>query len=126
MTPLEETLHIALRKHTEKGILGSVVQNDVMPSLKEIQEVVDDWLEVEEAIVGGLVYGLVPDIVLGRIPDLPMEWVRADLETKSRFEKYRLLHKGIAFVEAKGIKESIHLYAEDPAACRVMLKGPTS
>ena len=40
----------------------------------------DEWLAVEEAVVGGLVYVLVPEVVLRRIADLPREWIQADLE----------------------------------------------
>lgn len=124
MTPLEETVHIALREHTEKAIMGEIVRQDGIPSPEKIQQVVDDWLAVEEAIVGGLVYKLIPDVVIKRIPDLPMAWVLADLETKSRFHKYHLLPKGIEVVESHGLKESIHLYSQDPIAFRALLVEP--
>jgi hypothetical protein len=124
MTPLEETMHIALREHTEKAIMEAVARKEGIPSLKEVQRVVDDWMAVEEAIVGGLVYKLIPDVVIKRIPDLPMEWVLADLATKARFDKYHLLPKGIAVVENHGLKESIHLYSQDPSAFRALLVEP--
>lgn len=125
MTPLEETLHIALREHTEKAILATVNAKQGTPSLEELQDVVEEWLAVEEAIVGGLVYSLVPDVVLRRIPDLPREWIQADLDNKASFHKYRFLPKGIKMVQDYGLKKSIHSYAQDPVATRKLLQEPT-
>ncbi len=124
MTPLEETLHISLRKYTEKAILTTINAKQKTPSLKEVQDVVEDWLAVEEGIVGGLVYSLVPDVVLGRIPDLPREWIQADLESKAGFHKYRFLPQAIKMVQNYGLKKSIHSYAQDPVAIRNMLTQP--
>jgi hypothetical protein len=123
MTPLEETLHIALREHTEKAILAAVNALQKTPSLKEIQDVVEDWLAVEEAIVGGLVYSLVPDVVIRRIPDLPREWIQADLDTKTQFDKYRFLPQAIKMVQSYGLKECIQAYEQDPVATRYLLEG---
>ncbi|AOY57755.1 MULTISPECIES: hypothetical protein [Desulfococcus] len=125
MTPLEETLHIALRKYTEKAIMDALVRKKESPSLPEIQQMMHEWLMVEEAIVGGLVYKLIPDVVIKRIPTLPMAWVHADLETKARFDKYRFLQQGIAVVESRGLRESIQLFAHDPTAFRTLLTEPS-
>ncbi len=116
MTPLEETLHIALRKHTEHAILETVDGQEGIPTLEQVEAIVEQWLAVEEAVVGGLVYKLAPDVVVKRIPGLPMQWIRDDLATKARFQKYRLLSEGIAWVENHGLKNSICLYAQDPMA----------
>jgi two-component system response regulator GlrR len=124
MTPLEETLHIALREHTEKAIRKAVAGGAPVASRKDIEKIVEDWLSVEEAIVGGLVYKLAPDVVIKRVPDLPAKCVQADLETKAGFKKYRLLPKAIELVESFGLKKSIGLYARDPAAFRTMLTEP--
>lgn len=121
MTPLEETLHIALREHTEKAILATVKAQPATLSIKGIKDVVEEWLAVEEAIVGGLVYSLIPDIVIRRIPDLPREWIQADLDTKAQFPKYRFLRQAIKMVEDFGLKKSIEFYAQDPVATRILL-----
>jgi hypothetical protein len=121
MTPLEETLHIMLREFTEKAILQSIKARPDNPTLPEIQSTVEDWLALEEAIVGGLVYKIVPDVVISRVPTLSLEWIQADLKTKSRYEKYRLLPKAIQFVEINGLKECIRLYGQDPMEFRRLL-----
>lgn len=125
MTPLEETLHIILRGYTEKAILAAINAKQQTPSVKEIEEIVEEWLAVEEAIVGGLVYSLVPDVVIGRIPDLPQEMIQADLDTKAQFSKYRFLPKAIKMVQGYGVKECIHLYERDPLATRGILNEPS-
>lgn len=123
MTPLEETLHITLREFTEKAILQSAKARWDNPTLPEIQSTVEDWLALEEAVVGGLVYKIVPDVVISRVPTLSLEWIQADLETKSRFAKYRLLPLAIQFVENYGLKECIRLYGQDPVEFRQLLIG---
>lgn len=124
MTPLEETLHIALRPFTENAIITTIRKREGRLTVSEVQVLMENWLAVEEAIVGGLVYKLVPDVVFTRVPDLPPEWIEADLETKSRFHKYRFLPRGIDLVESHGLKEIIHLYASDPYAFRALLTEP--
>jgi hypothetical protein len=121
MTPLEETLHIALRQHTEKAILETVEGQAGPLTVEQVKKIVEQWLAVEEAVVGGLVYKLAPDVVVRRIPGLSMQWIRDDLATKSRYQKYRLLPEGIAWVEQHGLKGSIRLYAQDPMAVRARL-----
>lgn len=124
MTPLEETLHIALREYTERAILVDVKARQKRPSITEVKELVEEWLAVEEAIVGGLVYFLIPDLVIQRVPDLPREWIQDDLDTKAKFPKYRFLQKAIKMVKEYGLKESIHLYAQDPVAARNLFNEP--
>jgi hypothetical protein len=123
MTPVEETLHIVLRRYTEKSIKHRI-ENSSIKTLKEINSVVEDSISVEEAIVGGLVYAVFPSIVQKYIPDLPVSWVESDIETKSAFKKYHYLIKGINVVERLGYKKSIKLYQDDPMAFRRLLLVP--
>jgi hypothetical protein len=92
-----------------------------VPSLTEVEKAVEEWLAVEEAVVGGLVYHIVPDVVIKRIPDLPLEWIEADLNTKDGFQKYRHLRKAIELVESYGIRKTIELYTQDPNHFRGLL-----
>jgi hypothetical protein len=120
MTPVEETLHIALREYTEKAINDRITSRAVK-SLDGVKTIVDDWIPVEEAIVGGLVYTLLPTIIKKHIHNLPESLIKADIETKSGFKKYRHLQKGIEVVERLGYKKSIKMYQEDPTAFRNLL-----
>lgn len=120
MAPVEETLHIVLRRYTEKSIKDRI-EKSTINTQKEVEAIVEDWISVEEAIVGGLVYAVFPSIVQKYLPDLPASWVESDIETKSAFKKYRHLIKGIKVVEQLGYKKSIQLYQDDPMAFRRLL-----
>jgi hypothetical protein len=120
MVPAEETLHISLRAYTESAIKKAVEQSH-QRSLKSLEAIVEDWMAVEEAIVGGIVHRLLPPIMEERIKDLSSSYIEMDIVAKSQFEKYRHLGKGITIVEEVGHREAIRLYAKDPAAFRDLL-----
>ena len=120
ITPVEETLHIVLRQYTERSIQDRI-KNSSAKTLKEVEAIVKDWICVEEAIVGGLVYTLLPSIVEKYIPDLPDSLVESDIKTKIEFKKYRHLKKGIKIVKQLGYKKSIKMYQDDPMAFRNLL-----
>jgi hypothetical protein len=118
--PAEETLHITLRAYTESAIKRAVEQSH-QRSLKSVEETVEDWMAVEEAIVGGIVYRLLPHILEEHMKNLPASYIEMDIAAKSQFEKYRHLEKGITIVEEIGYREAIRLYSKDPAAFRGLL-----
>ena len=120
MVPAEETLHITLRGYTESAIKRAVDQSQ-QRSLKSVEKIVEDWMAVEEAIVGGIVYRLLPGILEERVEDLSLSSIEMDLIAKSQFEKYRHLEKGINVVEEIGYRKAIRLYSKDPAAFRDLL-----
>ncbi|MGD8768654.1 MAG: hypothetical protein PVJ06_01285 [Desulfobacterales bacterium] len=120
MTPVEETLHIALRRYTEKAIKNEI-EKSAAKTVREVEPIVEDWISVEEAIVGGLVHALLPSIIEKHIHHLPESFVRSDIETKSEFKKYRHLRKGIKIVERLGYKKSIEIYKNDPMMFRNLL-----
>ena len=115
MVPAEETLHIILRKYTEAAIKQTLAIKDVR-SQKAAQLVANDWIAVEEAIVGGVVRVLLPRILKTHLDDLPSSWIEKDLEIKAGLKQYRYLKKGISAVKQMGYQEAIKLYAKDPSA----------
>jgi len=120
MVPAEETLHITLRDATESAIKKTVERRH-RRSLKSVEKIVEDWMAVEEAIVGGIVYRLLPNILEKRITDLSLSYIEMDISAKSQFEKYRHLEKGISIVEEIGHAEAIRMYSKDPSAFRDLL-----
>jgi hypothetical protein len=120
MVPAEETLHITLRAYTESAIKKAVEQSR-QRSLKSVEETVEGWMAVEEAIVGGIVYRLLPHILKEHLKALAPSCIEMDIGAKSQFEKYRHLQKGITIVEEIGYREAIRLYSKDPAAFRKLL-----
>ena len=120
MVPAEETLHITLRDSTESAIKKDVEQSH-QRSLKSVEKIVENWMAVEEAIVGGIVYRLLPHILEEHITDLSLSYIEMDIIAKRQFEKYRHLEKGITVVEEIGYREAIRMYSKDPAAFRGLL-----
>ncbi len=120
MVPVEETLHIALRGFTESAIKKSVERSHPR-NIKSVEKIVQDWIAVEEAVVGGIVYRLLPLILEDYRVDLPGSWIEKDLDVKIQYKKYRHLVKGITLVEQMGYKKAIRLYSRDPDAFRQLL-----
>jgi hypothetical protein len=118
--PVEETLHIALREHTERAIKDELESNCVH-SMGEVEKIVNDWMAVEEAIVGGLVHLLFPEFLEKHINNLPSSLIDEDIESKMEFEQYRYLRKGIEVVESMGCKEAVKIYKEGPMEFKALL-----
>ncbi len=120
IAPVEETLHIALRKFTEAAIQHRLAtRND--RSRPFIEQVVEEWLAVEEAAVGGLVRQLMPEVMSRFLPDWPQPDIDATFQARRSFDKYRYLNQGVRIVEALGIGTFIDLYRQDPRTFRAML-----
>lgn len=120
MVPAEETLHIALREHTERAIQKALAGKD-RQSAKKVKKTVEDWIAVEEAIVGGIVYLLLPPILEDYLSELPESWIDKDRDLKIQYGRYRYLKRGITVVEKLGYQEAIRLYSADPATFRDLL-----
>jgi hypothetical protein len=120
MVPVEETLHIALREHTERAIKDQLELRSVQ-GLGEVERIADDWMAVEEAIVGGLVHAMLPQFLEAHFEDLSSSLVEEDIESKMDFQQYRHLKKGIEIVEQMGCKKAVKMYKDDPAGFKDLL-----
>ncbi len=125
MTPVEETLHIAMRESTEMAIRAVLERNIDKDGkfFRPVSEIVDEWISIEEALVGGLVYCLLPPILEKQIGVAPSVFIDRDIETKSGFPKYRHLRQGIELVKRMGHKDAIKTYLGDPVAFRNLLSS---
>jgi len=120
IAPIEETLHIALRGATEKAIKNRLGESPP-GSLSDVEAVVEEWMAVEEAAVGGLVSVLLPGIFerfleAGTITD--MEETFAE---RREFDKYRFLDQGIAIASELGLHSVIQMYQEQPRRFKSLL-----
>ena len=120
MVPVEETLHIALREHTQQAILESL-EKEAVQGLKGARKIIEDWVSVEEGIVGGLVHSLMPRILDNYLDSIPTVLVEKDLAAKRQLIKHRYLKRGIEVVADLGYKKALHLYKTDPSKFRDML-----
>jgi len=118
--PIEETLHIALRRNTEAAIRKQLrtLENR---SLRDVERIVEDWISVEEAMVGGLVEIFFPQVVSRYIAGFPSDEIKRSVQDKCSLQRYRYLSKGIQVVQLMGFKSAIEIYRQDPAEFRKMV-----
>jgi hypothetical protein len=125
IAPVEETLHIALRDATEGAIKSRLT--DQPPSTRaDMEAVVEEWLAIEEAAVGGLVSALLPEILDRILEDNSTGDVMRTLAERHAFDKYRYLDQGIAVVNSIGIQSTIAVYLEQTHHFKAMLASPPS
>ncbi len=120
MVPAEETLHIVLREYTEK-VINADLAIRATSTFNEKKAVIDEWISVEEAIVGGLVHTLIQDKIKALLSERAQHFVNADTKFKSKVKRYHYLEKGIGIVKQLGHTESIKIYKSDPRRFRALL-----
>lgn len=113
VAPVEETLHMALRPATEVAIQARLKQAGPK-TIDEVQRIVDDWMAVEEAIVGGLVSELMPQIFTRFLGGPLTSQMNQSLANRHVHTQYRYLQNGIRVVTDLGLQPAIDLYKSEP------------
>lgn len=125
IAPIEETLHIALRGATEEAIRTRLTEKP--PSTRaDIEGVVEEWLAVEEAVVGGLVSALLPDILDRFLEGDATADIVQTLSERRAFDKYRFLDQGIEVINALGLQSAIAIYLEQTPYFKALLIPPAA
>ncbi|MCJ8500925.1 hypothetical protein [Desulfatitalea alkaliphila] len=120
VAPVEETLHILLRPATAQAIDTRLALQPPQ-SLDDLQQVVDEWMAVEEAVVGGLVARLMPEI-FERLLARPLDGELArSLANRSAHAQYRYLQEGIRVVARLGLLPTVALYQARPLGFKGLL-----
>jgi len=117
IVPIEETLHIALRPQTEIAIRRQLSTTE-KKSHRDVEKIVEYWISIEEAIVGGLVDIFFPRVVSRYIAEFPLAEIEKSVHSKFRIKKYRHLQKGIEVVRNMGSKAAIGMYHRNPEKFR--------
>jgi len=120
MAPIEETLHIALRGATEEAI-RTRLNEEPTSSRANMEAVIEEWLAIEEAIVGGLVSALLPEIMDQFMAGHATVDIAGTFSERHVFDKYRFLDQGIAVVNALGLQSAIGLYLEQASNFKALL-----
>jgi len=123
IVPIEETLHIILRAATEQAMHAELT-NLNPEKLHEVKGVIDHWMAVEEAVVGGLVWQIMPELldhVVSGESEFPLDQTMAERDAHSQ---YRFLDKGIDLVTRLGVDETIHLYQSSAKDFQIKLIEP--
>jgi len=123
IVPIEETLHILMRPSTEAAMQVDLVQ--LKPTrLDEVQQVIDDWMAVEEAIVGGVVSQVMPDVLSRFVSQESRGQLTDALAEREAHPQYRLLNQAILVVTDLGVEEALAVYRNNPQDFKHMLTHP--
>jgi hypothetical protein len=113
VAPVEETLHIALRGATEKAIQTQIAQS-APESMAAVECIVDEWMAVEEAVVGGVAAKVMPLVLRFFRPEPLENQLSVSFSDREKHAQYRFLQNGIQVVAQMGIQPAIALYTADP------------
>lgn len=120
IVPIEETLHIILRAATEQAMHQDLTS--LKPEkLHEVKKVIDHWMSVEEAVVGGLVWQIMPEMlahVAHGIPSLSLDQTKKE---RNEHDQYQFLDRGIDLVNRLGVDETMNLYQVSPQEFKTRL-----
>ena len=123
IVPIEETLHILMRPNTEAAMQDDLVR--IKPErLEDVQHVIDDWMAVEEAIVGGVVAKVMPEVLARFVPQETSSQLEAALAERNAHPQYRLLDAAIRVVTDLGVDQALALYRKDPRDFKHLLDQP--
>jgi len=120
IVPIEETFHIALRPQTERAIRDEL-NNTALSKINDVEQIVEQWVAVEEALVGGLVDVFFPKILARYFENFPSVEIERGLESKLRIKKYRHLLEGIRVVKNTGYQAAVDIYSRNPNKLKEML-----
>ncbi len=116
--PLEETLHFYLGQSTDRQI-AACLADQPPASLGDVRQMANEWMAVEESVVGGLVKGIL-DQYCSRYSGMLAAWQASDAAVPD-LHRYRYREKGLHLVERLGYREAIGLYMDSPSAFKERL-----
>ena len=120
IVPIEETLHILVRPFTETAMQADLVRYKPT-QLEQVQQVVDEWMVVEEAIVGGVVWQVMPEILTRFLHEGSPDLLADILTEREELPQYRLLRSAIQVVTDLGVNRAIEVYSNNPLDFRSMI-----
>lgn len=125
IVPIEETLHILMRPYTEVVMQAELAQSKPT-RLDEVQKVMDEWMAVEEAIVGGVVAQVMPEVLARFVPQGTTGRLEEALAERDAHPQYRFLNQAIQLVTDLGVNDALAIYRKDPRDFRQLLSHSIS
>jgi hypothetical protein len=121
--PVEETLHYCLGEATDRQIEDTMRQ-DPPKSLAAARLLAEEWMAIEESVVGGLVEHVLERYCAKYQMDLPVSVGEEMSSANSSLDQYRYRERGIRFVHHLGFRKALAMYMENPAGFREQLFRP--
>lgn len=122
IVPIEETLHIVLRPSTEQAIQEEL-EAGWPEKLQQVKDAIDHWMAVEEAVVGGLVSQIMPDLLDHLIHGKLAFSLDQAMAERDAHNQYRFLDQGIDLVNRLGVDETIAFYKDNAKKFKTKLLG---
>jgi hypothetical protein len=113
--PVEETLHYCLGIATDRQI-AEALRTDSPLTLTAAKNIADEWMAVEESVVGGLVNAVLERYCTQHHIALPASVVPT-------LHQYRYRNQGIDLVQRLGCQEVIAIYRDSPSNFKSRLFG---
>jgi hypothetical protein len=124
IVPIEETLHILMRPYTEAAMQTDLTQSKPT-QFNDVKQVIDDWMAVEEAIVGGVVAQVMPDVLARFVPQETTGHLVKALAEREAHTQYRFLNQAIQVVTDLGVDEALAVYQNNPLDFKHLLSQST-
>ncbi|MCB2145155.1 MAG: hypothetical protein KQI81_01685 [Deltaproteobacteria bacterium] len=118
--PVEETLHYQLGKATDREIATSM-RNHPPESLSAAQRLAEEWMAVEESVVGGLVQRVLERYCIQHHMAVPASAPEKKPSLEPPLHQYRYRDRGIQLVGNLGFQEAMALYMNSPSDFRDQL-----
>lgn len=118
--PVEETLHYQLGKATDREIESSM-KNHPPENLSAAQHLAEEWMAVEESVVGGLVHRVLERYCILHRVAMPASAPENTPSMMPPLHQYRYRGRGIQLVENLGFQEAMALYMNSPSDFRDQL-----
>jgi hypothetical protein len=115
--PIEETFHFIMGQYTDRRIQEEL-RGLSEPKQREVQNLADHWMAIEEALVGGLVHKLLGDFLRRTRTNISSYELEQKDEKKTPLPQYKFRKTGMTVVKRLGCRQAIKLFKEDPAAFR--------
>lgn len=122
IVPIEETLHIIVRPATETAMQVDLAR--IKPiNTTQLHEIINEWMAVEEALVGGIVRQVMPEVLSRFVSAKITDLLPQALADRKQLEQYRLLDQGIQVVLDLGIHDTLALYQNNPLNFKRMISS---
>jgi hypothetical protein len=118
--PVEETLHYQLGKATDREI-GASMKNHPPENLSAAQRMAEEWMAVEESVVGGLVDRLLESYCSLNHMAIPASKPNDSGGPLPSLYQYRYRDRGIQLVGNLGFQEALALYMQSPSTFKEQL-----
>lgn len=122
IVPIEETLHILMRPFTERSMQAELLQTGPT-RIEQVQRIADDWIAVEEAIVGGVVWQVLPEVCARFVRQEDAGCLTDALVEREEHPQYHLLRHAIQVVADLGVNEALAVYRNSPLDFKNMISG---